>query len=775
VIQQSEGADTCIGCQRLCPCGSGKEQDQCCGNVRNRLSPAARLLDRALEYHRKGSLQQAGELYGRILQAEPDHACALHFSGLIAHQKGQTEIALAFMMRSIQIDPGKAAYLVNLGQVLETKGDFDQAIVNYQRAATLDPGMEAAHRRLGDALFKQERLDEAAVSYAHALAIEPASAGTINSLGTLMQKAGKTERAVICYRKSISIRPDFAEAHNNLGAAFRELGRLDEAMESCRHALSSMPALAAAHCNLGGMLFERGLHSEAIESLRRAIELEPELVDAHLHLGNALRGQGRLREAILAYRRAISLAPDRAGIYNNLAETLKDQDKLDEAVEAFHQALAAKANFAEAFSNLLYLYAFTRHISPEEERAQAERWEKSVLSEEERAAARARAWAGAGVFAAIPRKGRQLRLGVVSAELGAHAVADFLEPLLEAFDRRRFHLTLFPTSKRSGVRAQRFCDLADNYIPLMELSDRQAAKRIRSERIDILMDTTGHTAGGRLGILAHRAAPVQCTYAGYWSTTGLTEMDWYFGDRYTPTALDAHFTEGLWRLPRLCACYKGDTSLPESAWTPDPAGLIWLGSFNKYAKIRRQTLSLWAKVLRAVPEAKLLLEDRCPCEEETHRRILDTLADFGVSQERVEFVPPISDHVQHMMLYDRLDIALDTIPFNSGTTAFDALWMGVPLIALEGDWGGGRMGSSYLKGFGRPDWVAQNENEYVSIVRSLSRNVELRKNLRGRQRARMAASPLCDGSGLAAAIEDAFEAMYDRWLSGAPDRAAPPC
>jgi predicted O-linked N-acetylglucosamine transferase (SPINDLY family) len=687
---------------------------------------------------------------------------------------GRNEIALAFMMRAIQRDPRNATYFVNLGQVLEAKGDLDQAIANYRQAALLDPGLEPAHRRLGDALFKQDKLDSAAASYARALAIEPNSAGTINSLGRLMQKAGKLERSLVCYQKAISLKPDFAEAHNNLGTAYRELDRLDEGIESCRRALSCMPALAAAHCNLGGMLLARGLHDEAIESLRRAIALQPDLVDAHLHLGNALREQGLLSEAVLSYRQAVSLAPDRAGIYNNLAETFKDQGKLDEAVEAFRQALAAKSNFAQAFSNLLYLYAFTRHISPEAERALAEQWEKSVLSEEERAAARARASAASGVFVARPRQGRQLRLGIVSAELGAHAVADFLEPFLEALDRSRFHLTLFPTSKRTGPRAQRFRDLAASYIPLMGLSDAQAAERIRAEQIDILMDTTGHTFGGRLGILAHRAAPVQCTYIGYWSTTGLTEMDWYFGDPYTAASMDSHFTEGIWRLPRLCACYKGDPTLPESRWAPDPAGAVWLGSFNKYAKIREQTLVLWAKVLCAIPEAKLLLEDRAPCEDETHRRILTTLADRGVSRERVEFVPPISDHARHMVLYDRLDIALDTIPFNSGTTAFDALWMGVPLVALEGNWGGGRMTSSYLEAFGRLDWVAQNEDEYASIVRSLARNVELRKRLRGSQRAVMAASPLCNGRSLAAAIGAAFEAMYDRWMAGTPNKSDPP-
>ena len=213
------------------------------------------------------------------------------------------------------------------------------------------------------------------------------------------------------------------------------------------------------------------------------------------------------------------------------------------------------------------------------------------------------------------------------------------------------------------------------------------------------MDASGHTLWDRLGIFARRAAPVQISYVGYWSTTGLTEMDWVFPDPGCDAGYDAHFTEGLWRLPRLTVSYNGDRSLPESGWKPDPDGTVWLGSFNRYSKIRKQTLALWAGVLHALPEAKLLFEDSAVHEEETHQRILTVLAGHGIEAGRVEFIPYIRGHERHMVLYDRLDIALDTVPFNSGTTAYDALWMGVPLVALEGDWVGGRMGSGYPDSF----------------------------------------------------------------------------
>jgi predicted O-linked N-acetylglucosamine transferase (SPINDLY family) len=181
--------------------------------------------------------------------------------------------------------------------------------------------------------------------------------------------------------------------------------------------------------------------------------------------------------------------------------------------------------------------------------------------------------------------------------------------------------------------------------------------------------------------------------------------------------------------------------------------------------MREETLALWAKVLHALPEAKLLFEDSHVQEQETHQRLLTTLLSFGVDESRVVFIPYASGHERHMMLYDRLDIALDTIPFNSGTTSFDALWMGVPLLTIAGNWLGGIMAATVLEALGHPEWIAHSEEDYVSIVCNLARDVEKRKHLRKTQRARMANSQLCDAEGLAQSLGEAFEAMYDRWCS----------
>ncbi len=785
-----------IGRNNHCPCGSGKKYKQCCLQaVATRIDSPDLLIHQslyaALEHHHAGRLPQAEVIYRQILEREPNHSDALHFLGVLAHQVGKIDAAVDLIGLAIRVNPRNPTYYCNLGCVLEQQGRSSDAADALQKALSLKPDLAEAHYNLGLALFNQDRLDEAIACYQHAIAIKPnygEAYGNLGyalyrqgrvaealtnyrtaltfkpnypeahyNLGNALYREGSVDEAIASYLLALAFRPDYADAHNNLGNALKSQGKLDEAIRSYQAALKSKPDYSEVYINLSIALQEQRKFDEAIGACQAALCVDPDLPHAQYNLANALQGQGNLDEAVAAYQRAITLKPDYAEAYGNLGRALQEQAKMQEAVAAYEKALALKADLASTFSNLIYLHAFAHDLSGEEQCSLAGRWECAVLSEKERTAARHRE------FVCVPRANRKLRFGVVSAELGSHAVAEFLQPLLEQLDRERFHLALYPTVARSETRAEAMKELADQFTSLAELSDGDAAEQIRSDGIDVLMDTTGHTKNCRLGIFAHRAAPVQCTYIGFWASTGLTEMDWYVSDLNFPQSWDSHFRERFWRLPRLGNAYMGNTSLPESTWTPSTDGTVWLGSFNKYSKIREESLALWAKVMHLVPNAKLLLEDRTAFDYQLHPRVLAELARNGIGADRVEFWPYTPGWRSHMMLYNRLDIALDTVPFNSGTTAYDALWMGVPLVALEGDWSGGRMGGTVLKALGRPEWVAGSVDEYASIVAALSRDVEWRKSIRKTQRAGMATSPLCDGRGLACALQEAFEAMFDRW------------
>lgn len=624
------------------------------------------------------------------------------------------------------------------------------------------------------------RARQGAASFAAAIEIDPRSAEAVGNLGVALFSLGDPDRAIVCYRKAMELNPALATSYSNLGQALMALGRNTEAAHALLKAVELAPALADAWVNLGAALNAMGQHQAAAEASRKALELSPDNIEAALNLGNAFKQDGMLQEAAHCYRRVIALCPRDPRGYNNLGETLRDQGEPAAAAHAYEAALAADPRNPAAFSNLLYLHAFTRDIPPAAELALARLYERAMLSDEERAAARHAASPASGVFSARPLGSgmarRQLRVGIVSAELGTHAVAEFLEPVLATLDRTRFHITLFPVTGRHCERAARIREMADGYVPLTSLTDAAAAERIRRERIDVLIDTSGHTLSNRLGIFARRAAPVQLTWIGYWSTTGLTEMDYFLADQDPPASIEAHFSERFWRLPRIGACYRGDRALA-LGWQPHPRGVVRMGAFAKYGKIREETMALWGEALRAVPDSVLLLEDRGRSERESHARIRAGMAMHGIAPERIEFLSYQPGHERHMSLYHQLDIALDTVPFNGGTTSFDSLWMGVPTVTMEGFTEGARITGAALTALGRPEWIARTPADFAGIAAGIARTCVpdplARLTLRNALREQMAASPLCDPISLTRALETAFEEMLERWLSGETAQPGP--
>lgn len=609
----------------------------------------------------------------------------------------------------------------------------------------------------------------------------------------LMVSTQEPESGEPAHRPLSSQPPDAAAKSDRatVVALFRA-GRLSEAESLARELTRQDPADAFAWKAWGAILTQRRCHQESLPVLRQAIRLSPGESDAHNSLGVALMETGHLEEAVSAYREALQLRPDYAEAHANLANALQQLGRLQEALESVECALriqpgnaaahytrglickdigivdGALAGYGRAVelepacldyrSGLLALRA-SAAVSPfREQLAEARQWERAALPDAERATARDRR------FAVTLRAGRRLRVGIASAELGRHAVACFLKTWLRAVDRKRLEIYLYPTTVRPESETEQLRSLADQWRSLAGQSAADAAARIRADQVDILLDTTGHTRDGRLDIFAHRAAPVQCHYIGYFASTGLTEMDYWLADEVlVPPELDTHFCEQVWRLPRPWVAYSPWEETPPPAWRPADSSVVRFGSFNNLSKLSESCLALWAKVLEAVPAAHLILKDRRAGDRLVQARIIETLAQYGVAPRRVVFLPHVGDWRQHMSLYDQVDVALDTIPLNSGTTGFDALWMGVPLVTLAGDWMGGRIGASMLTGLGRPEWTARTVDEYVTVAQSLAHDVELRRQLRGRQREQMRCSPLCDGAGLARSLEQAFADMFDRW------------
>ncbi len=590
--------------------------------------------------------------------------------------------------------------------------------------AALSPNDAEAHYRLGNALRDRGRLVEAEASYRRAVAIKPDYAEAHNNLGNILQRQGRSNEAEASFRRVLAIRPNFALAHNNLGNILRQQGRTNEAEASYRRALALKPDFVLAHNNLGTTLSDLWRLKEAEASYRRALAIMPDYADAHFNLGNLLPYLGRPAEAEASYRRALEIKPD----------------------------------FATAHSNLLYLMAYCGLCTNEQYLRQARNWELDSISPSEREAARKKS------FPHAPRDGRKVRIGYVSGDFRVHAVSYFIEQVLEHHERGRVEVFAYSTSDKEDEVTRRIRGKVDHWHDITWIADETAVDLIGGHRIDVLIDLAGHTGGNRLGVFARRAAPVQCGYLGYFASTGLTEMDYWIGDAtVTPESHDDQYSEMVWRLPRVWISYAGSGDAPTPVRQPSSDSKVWLGSFNHLAKITGRTIGLWAKVLRQIPSACLLLKTKELEDSASRKRILSAFKAQGISRTRIELMGRTPDWEAHMSLYGRLDIALDPVGGIGGaTTTCDALWMGVPVITLAGGRYGERMTSSIVTAIGHGDWCANDEGDYVEKVAGIAANPLLRSQLRSSLRDSVRRSPLFDAQGLARALENAYEAMLDR-------------
>jgi protein O-GlcNAc transferase len=658
-----------------------------------------------------------------LLRQYPNFGFGWKLLGNILQRQGKD--ALSVLQKIVEFMPDDAEAHYNLGVALKHLGLMESAVASYRRAVKIKPAYVDAHYNLGNALKELKQFTDAVASYRRALKIKPDSAYAHNNLGTVFTSLGQLNEAIASYRRAVAFKPDFTLAHYNLGNALKDLGQLPDAVMSYHTALKFQSDFVEAHNNLAGALKDLGQWDSALASCRRALELKPDLAEAHINLGQTLQELGRLTEAVASLHRGLELKPDSA----------------------------------EAHSNLLFLYGYHALVDPDEYLAQARHWEEACIPVQEHQAARNRS------FQRRPLAGRRLKVGYVSGDYRQHAVSYFIEQLFAHHDKARIELFAYSTHGQHDAVTVRLHALAEHWVSLVGISDVAARERIEADGIDVLIDLSGHTGHNRLGIFARRAAPVQAYYLGYFASTGLTEMDYWIGDEVlSPPETDNHFSEQVWRLPRISWSYHAKAA-PAPGWHPDPDGTVWIGSFNNLGKLTPETLVLWAKVLHALPEGKLLLKTKELSDHGNRQRILDTMADHGITSQRIELQDRSAtpDWSAHMAYYDRLDIALDPISAMGGvTTTFDALWMAVPVITLQGDRAASRATAAIVGALGHTEWIAGVEEEYIDKVVTLARNAEQRISLRASQRNRMASSPLCDARGLAISLENAYFEMFEQ-------------
>jgi protein O-GlcNAc transferase len=648
------------------------------------------------------------------------------------------------------------------------------------------PNLAAEHLRLGALHLENNRLIEAEAEYRKATEIDPGSAEAFFKLGNVMNRRGLPADAEACYRNAIAIAPDYVKALYNLGNTLKRQSRLPEAEASYRRAIEVQPDFADAHINLGVMLVEQARYTAAESCFRRALEfrpddpvalfnlgialeaqerfdaaeaaflrtlaIRPDDGNAAINLGNMYKAQDRAADAVALYRRTIEFAPGNADICNNLACILVEQGEISDARVHFRKAVAARTNYVEALSSLLFL---ANYMSDDPAEAQIEAARDYGRMLDGRVRSRYAEWLG-------PPPAGQLRVGLVSADLRNHPVGFFLDGLLSHIDPTRIGVYAYPTIAEEDELSDRLRNLCAAWKPLVGLDDAAAASMIHADGVHVLIDLGGHTKHARLSLFAWKPAPVQASWLGYCATTGITAMDYYIADSWTlPVEEERHFTEKIWRLPESYLCYA--PAGPDLPVSPLPAQLgapLTFGSFNNLSKMGPPVVDLWARVLAAVPGSRLFLKTAQLRAATARQRVIDAFAARAIGADRLILEADIPDHGEHLAAYHRVDIALDTFPYNGVTTSAEALWMGVPVLTLAGERFLSRQGLGLLMNAGLREWVAFNPDDYVAKAVAGAANLQGLARLRASMRERLQASAGFNAPRFARHFADALWQMW---------------
>jgi predicted O-linked N-acetylglucosamine transferase (SPINDLY family) len=710
----------------------------------------------AVQHLQAGRIHEAEPIYRQILAAEPNHSGALHHLGVIAHQMGRNVQAVDMLRRAIALSPADVAARNNLGNILRIMGNLDEAIETYRDLIRMQPGFSAAHYNLGIALKDRKQTDDAIDSYRQAIALQPNYSEAFSALGLALFEKRDVQDAIAAFRQAIILRPDNSEAYNGLGDALQDTGQLDEALAAFRKAISLRPNFPEACNNLGNTLKRMGHLDEAVAAYHQAIALRPAYPEALNNLGLALHDMGQFEDALLAFRKAIATNPESSTAHANFGDTLREMGRLDEALAEYRRVIAIDPGNSIVHSNLVYFMSFhpdadARAIADEQRRWNSQHAGPLALSIQPHSNDR--------------DPDRRLRIGYVSPDFREHVIGYNMLPLLANHSAQDFEVFCYSAVTRVDAITEQFKVHADCWRDIEDVTDEALAAQIRADGIDILVDLTLHLDSNRLMAFTIKPAPVQVTFAGYPGSTGLTAIDYRLSDPHLdPPGMDESiYSEKTVRLSHSFWCYDSlDCSdIPVNSLPAMENGFVTFGCLNNFCKINDSVLRLWAGVLRAVPDSRLLL---LAPEDVQRRYVLDCLKKENIDRERIEFVAR-QPRREYLESHHRIDLGLDTLPYNGHTTSLDSLWMGVPVVTLVGRTVVGRAGVSQLMNLDLPELIAESPEEYGRIAAVLAADLPRLAQLRSTLRGRMQDSPLMDARGFARDIEAAYRQMWRQYCA----------
>ena len=796
----------------------------------NYLEKAASINPDLAEVHNKigiglkqvGRFEDSVESFKRALGINPDYSDAYNNLGNVFMELENIESALNSYHQALKINPDYPALHNNLGNAFKELGQIDNALKSYKSALIHNPDNADSHNYIGNIFSELGQHDDAVKSYERAIGINPEYADAYNNLGNALRDSEQLESALKSFEKSVELNPNFPEAYNNLGNLLKGLGRFDDAVKSFKKSIKISPNFAEAHNNYGNLLADLERRDDSIKSFKKAIEIDPNFAEAYNNLGNVFKTLNRFKESIQSYEMAIEINPDFAEAYNNLGNLLTmDTKLLNQAVKSFEKAVEINPDFAIAHNNLGNAYKdlnfLDKALNSYERAFDIENSLDNVLGNVLSTKMNSCNWDGLaellddakkrivnnekviepftllGVIddSAIQRKATELRvnanhpksnllptidqypkhpkirIGYFSADFREHPLAYLTAELYELHDRNHFEVHAFSfgpdTQDEMNLRIKAG---VDHFHNVQSMSHKEMALFVRSLEIDIAIDLGGFTHDARTDVFAMSAAPIQLSYIGYLGTMGADYYDYLIADPVMiPKESQKYYVEKIVYLPSFQVNDSKDLP-PEITLTRKDVGLPEEGfvfcCFNNTYKFTPTIFDSWARILKQVDNSVLIVYVN---NELSTINLTQEIVKRGVKSERLIFGGNL-ERLEYLARYRTADLFLDTHPYNAGTTASDALKMGLPLLTMIGKSFSSREAASILTSMNLPELITNTSEEYEALAIELATHPEKLKVIKDKLISNLTTAPLYNTKLFVKNLESAYTTMYERHHKG---------
>lgn len=620
-----------------------------------------------------------------------------NLSGILNHavqdfQRGSFEEAKKKLNYILNIQPKNLPALEIFGIILASQGNQELAIKYFEKITKINPNYAQAWFNLGTAQFE----------------------------------LGNFKKSIIAFDKSISLESNNHKSWLNKGAALAKLGLYENSIESFEKSIILNPDNSESFLNLGNVFFDISRYEDALLFYKKAIDIEPNSSEAWSGRAIVFRKLGQYENALDSIDKSLGIMPESSKSWANKGNILADLNRFFEAEECFRKAVSYDALNLDAHSNLIFNSNYLKDFSPQNALSEAKVFGRKVS---ELSKPKFTSWN-------FSSKLKKLRIGFVSGDLNKHSVGYFVEGLLGQLDSSQFEIIAFPTTPANDDLTTRLKGFVAEWCPIYGVLDQAAASLIHQKGIHILFDLSGHTAHNRLAVFSFKPAPIQVSWLGLPMTTGVPEMDFVLGDPHAlPQMFEDQFTEAVWRMPESYLCLNPPDVRVETG--PLPAlinGYITFGSFNNLSKINDRVVEVWAKILKSMPNSRLLLKNKQLSDPTVCSMTQTRFERHGVTADRLILKSVLDTRVEHLALYNEVDIALDTFHYPGVTTSAEALWMGVPVLCLNGDDFLSCTAISIAKNVGLNNWIASDVEDYINKAIQFAVDqdslTQLRTNLR---------------------------------------------